>query len=166
MHAPQAGTVRNFELKHGSFRGFLDTYHIDILSVQVCLPVLTHELTCNLTLRCQLRLMILAMNRRKWHVYRRSTSCRTRERQPSRVSRRSWLVLTDMRCGSSGRAAVQIPALCRYPVASPVHAEPLAARAELLDVLREEKRLQRCVVALSRWAAPVETCLHRPAYSK
>ena len=40
MHAPQAGTVRNFELKHGSFRGFLDAYHIDILSVQVCFPVL------------------------------------------------------------------------------------------------------------------------------
>lgn len=31
----QAGSVRNFELKHGSFRGFLDTYNIDILSVQV-----------------------------------------------------------------------------------------------------------------------------------
>lgn len=29
-----AGSVRNFELKHGSFRGFLDTYNIDILSVQ------------------------------------------------------------------------------------------------------------------------------------
>jgi hypothetical protein len=42
MHAPQAGTARNFELRHGSFRGFLDAYHIDILSVQVCLPVLTH----------------------------------------------------------------------------------------------------------------------------
>lgn len=49
MHVPQAGTVRNFELKHGSFRGFLDAYHIDILSVQVSRPQTTIHVAAHMS---------------------------------------------------------------------------------------------------------------------
>ncbi len=33
-HIPQAGTARNFDLRHGSFRGFLEHYKLDIFTVQ------------------------------------------------------------------------------------------------------------------------------------